>query len=223
MVAHKALVTGAARGIGAAVSRALQGLGMEVLTPTRGELDLLSRASIARFLEANRDSGIDVLVNNAGINVINAIEQVKLSDWDDMMQVNLTAPALLVQGLAPAMKARGWGRIVNVSSVFSTVTKEKRAAYSATKAGLNGLTRTLAVELGAHGILVNAVGPGYVDTELTRQNNSAEDIERIAQTIPVGRMAQTSEIAKFVAFLCSEDNTYLTGQTLIVDGGFSCR
>jgi 3-oxoacyl-[acyl-carrier protein] reductase len=140
-----------------------------------------------------------------------------------MMQVNLTAPALLAQGLVGGMRARRWGRIVNVSSVFSQVTKEKRAAYSSSKAGLNGLTRTLAVELGPDNILVNSIAPGYVDTELTKRNNPPQDLAAIARTIPLRRLAQTDEIARCAAFLCSEDNTYLTGQTIVVDGGFTCQ
>jgi 3-oxoacyl-[acyl-carrier protein] reductase len=142
--------------------------------------------------------------------------------WTQTYQVNLHAPFRLIQGFAPGMKARGWGRIVNVSSVFSLVTKERRAAYSATKSGLNGLTRTVAVELGPSNILVNAVCPGYVETELTRQNNSPADIQRIAATVPLRRLAQPQEIARLVAFLVGEENAYITGQLVIIDGGFLC-
>jgi 3-oxoacyl-[acyl-carrier protein] reductase len=136
--------------------------------------------------------------------------------------MNLTAVMALTRGLAPGMRDRKWGRIVNISSVFSLVTKEKRALYSATKAALNGFTRAVAVELAPDGVLVNAVCPGYVDTELTRQNNSAAELENIAQAIPMRRLAQPKEIGRFVAFLCSEENTYITGQTLVIDGGFVC-
>ena len=130
---------------------------------------------------------------------------------------------MLLQGVAPGMKARGWGRVVNISSIFGVVTKERRGAYSAVKAGLNGLTRTAAVELAPFGVLVNSVCPGYVATDLTRQNNSPADLEKIAATIPAGRLAEPEEIARFVAWLCGEANTYLTGQTILVDGGFTCR
>jgi 3-oxoacyl-[acyl-carrier protein] reductase len=226
---HRALVTGGSRGIGAAIVRALREDGIDVVAPGREELDLSKPDSIDAFLSLYaRGTGgasgpIDILVNNAGINVINALEAIRPEDWSAMVQINLTAPMRLAQGLAPGMKAAGWGRIVNLSSVFSQVTKEKRAAYSATKSGLNGLTRTLAVELAPHSILVNAVGPGYVNTELTKQNNSPSDIAKITETIPAGRLAEPVEIARLVAFLCSESNTYLTGQTLIADGGFSCK
>jgi len=222
-VPHTALVTGASRGIGAAIASALSDRGVTVLSPRRQDLDLLSSDSIRAFVARHRNAGIDILVNNAGINILNAIEAVRPEDWQAMLQVNLTAPALLAQGLAADMRARRWGRIVNVSSVFSQIAKEKRAAYCASKAGLDGLTRTLAVELGPDGILVNSIAPGYVDTELTQQNNSPQNLAKITRTIPLRRLAQPHEIARLIAFLCSEDNTYLTGQTLVIDGGLICQ
>lgn len=218
-----ALVTGGSRGIGAAIVQALREDGCEVLAPGRTELDLLNPASIEKYVRSVQGRGIGILVNNAGINFIQELEKLTDANWADTIQTNLTAPMKLAQGLAPGMKGRGWGRIVNVSSVFSLVTKEKRAAYSATKSGLNGLTRTLAVELAPHGITVNALCPGYVDTELTRQNNSPADLEKICATIPAGRLASTAEMARVAAFLCSDASSYLTGQMLVVDGGFSCR
>ena len=121
------------------------------------------------------------------------------------------------------MKARGWGRVLNISSIFSLVTKERRLTYSTVKAGLNGMTRSLALELAPYNVLVNSLCPGYVETALTRANNAPEEIAAIARSIPVGRLAQPEEIARVAAFLCSEENTYLTGQTLAVDGGFLLR
>ena len=221
-VCRTALVTGGSRGIGAAIVAELRQSGMEVVAPSRQELDLADPASVDRFVETHRRADLDILVNNAGINFIYSLEDIAPEVWSQMVEVNLHAPFRLIQAFAPRMKARGWGRILNVSSVFSLVTKEKRAAYSATKSGLNGLTRTLAVELGPKGILVNAICPGYVETELTRQNNSPVDIERIAATIPLRRLAQPAEIARFAAFLCGEQNTYITGQMLLIDGGFTC-
>ncbi len=218
-----ALVTGARRGIGATIAARLAGDGFSVLAPTRQELDLARPDAIDRFIQRRQGDGVDVLVNNAGINVLQPLEQVDDETWAAVMQVNLRAPFRLVQGFADGMKARGWGRIVNMSSVFSLVTKEKRSSYTTVKSALNGFTRTAAVELGRHGILVNAVCPGYVDTDLTRQNNSPSDLERIRATIPLGRLAQPEEIAALVAFLCSEENTYITGQTLVIDGGFVCQ
>ena len=222
MSQRSALVTGAARGIGAAIAEALRAQGVSVLDAGRRDLDLSDSASVAGWL-GTHGGGVDILVNNAGINVINDIEAITPEDWAEMVQVDLTAPLQLIQGVSSGMKERGWGRIVNISSIFGVVTREKRGAYSAVKAGLNGLTRTAAVELAPFGVLVNSVCPGYVATDLTRQNNSPADIEKIEATIPAGRLAAPAEIARFVAWLCGEENTYLTGQTILVDGGFTCR
>ena len=220
---RKALVTGASRGIGGAIAEALRGAGLEVFAPSRSELDLLDPASVGRFVEAHRESGITVLVNNAGINPIEALEEISEENWSRTLQINLTAPFLLIQGLCPGMKAEGWGRIVNLSSIWAVVSKGKRASYSAAKSALTGLTRTSAIELAPHGVLVNAVCPGFVETELTRANNPPEALEIIRKTIPLGRLAQPEEIARFVTFLCSEQNSYITGQSIVIDGGFVCQ
>jgi 3-oxoacyl-[acyl-carrier protein] reductase len=120
------------------------------------------------------------------------------------------------------MSSRGYGRILNTSSILGIVTKEGRAAYSMTKAALNALTRSAALEFGAGGVLVNSLAPGYVDTELTRKNNSPKEMTSIISSIPLGRMADPQELAKVAGFLVSDQNTYLTGQTIVVDGGFTC-
>ncbi|MFM2026271.1 MAG: hypothetical protein RLZZ339_986 [Cyanobacteriota bacterium] len=220
---HKALITGGSRGLGAAMASLLEDQGVEVIAPTRDVLDLSRMESIAAYIASEQGKGFDIIINNAGINLLNELTHVKDEDWQIMLQVNLTAPMALIRGFSPYMKAQKWGRIVNISSIFSLVTRENRSAYSATKAGLNGLTRTAAVELAPHGILVNAVCPGYVETELTFVNNSPEQLAAITATIPLQRLAQPHEIAKLVSFLCSEENTYLTGQNLVIDGGFTCK
>ena len=115
-----------------------------------------------------------------------------------------------------------FGRIVNISSIWSLVSKPGRLSYSVSKDGLNGFTRALAVEVAQYNILVNTIAPGFVNTDLTRQNNSPEDIEEICKKIPLGRLAEPDEIERFVAFLCSDTNSYLTGQCLVMDGGFTC-
>ena len=219
---RRALVTGASRGIGAAITAELREQGAQILEPSRSELNLADPDSISAWLH-NYGDKVDILVNNAGINMLNDLESIRSDNWQAMLQINLTAPLLLIQGVALGMKQRGWGRIVNISSIFGIVTKERRGAYSAVKAGLNGLTRTAAVELAPNGILVNSLCPGYVATDLTRQNNSADDLAKIEAQIPLGRLAEPAEMARVVAFLCSEANTYLTGQSLLVDGGFTCR
>jgi 3-oxoacyl-[acyl-carrier protein] reductase len=220
---HKALITGGSRGLGSAMASLLEDQGVEVIAPNRDVLDLSHMESIAAYVASEQGAGFDIIINNAGINLLNELTHVQDEDWQIMLQVNLTAPMALIRGFSPYMKAQKWGRIVNISSIFSLVTRENRSAYSATKAGLNGLTRTAAVELAPHGILVNAVCPGYVETELTFVNNSPEQLAAITATIPLQRLAQPHEIAKLVSFLCSEENTYLTGQTLVIDGGFTCK
>jgi len=217
-----ALVTGASRGIGAAIAEKLVQEGITVLAPTRADLDLLSNSSIDSFLRALTEP-IDILVNNAGINILSGITEVSGSAMQETLQVNLVAPMQLIRGVANVMMDRRFGRIVNISSIWSIVSKKRRLAYSASKAGLNGMTKALAIELAPYNILINAVAPGYVSTELTRQNNSEKEINAIKETIPLNRLADPKEIAEVVYFLCSERNTYLTGQLVTVDGGFTCQ
>ena len=216
------LLTGGARGIGAAIAARLRAGGDEVVAPSRQELDLADAGSIEAFLARSGGLPVDVLVNNAGINVLRSIPEVDAATWQSMLQVNLTAALRLTQAFAPGMASRGWGRILNVASIFAVVTRERRAAYSMTKAALAALTRTAAVEFGPGGVLVNALAPGYVDTELTRRNNPPETIAAIEASIPLRRMARAEELAEIAAFLVSAANSYLTGQTVVVDGGFTC-
>jgi NAD(P)-dependent dehydrogenase (short-subunit alcohol dehydrogenase family) len=221
MVKRTALITGASRGIGAAVKERLETDGITLIMPGRKELDLLSNASIEAYL-ATLDRPIDILINNAGINFLAGIEDISSDKLEAMLQVNLVAPIRLTQGIISRMKANKYGRVVNISSIFGIVSRERRLMYTATKSGLIGITKTLAIELAPFNILVNAVAPGYVMTELTKQNNTEQELEKISKTIPMGRLAQPSEIAEVVEFLCSEKNSYITGQTIIVDGGFTC-
>lgn len=219
---HVALVTGGARGIGLAIANALAASGVRVVTPAREELDLANPSSIDAYAEVVRAEGVDILVNNAGINPLSDIDTISSQDWSATLQVNLSAPLRLLQEVVPEMKNRKWGRVVNISSIFGVISRAKRGSYSSSKAGLLGLTRTAAVELAPYGILVNSVCPGYVETELTRQNNSPEALAQIAADIPLRRLAAPEEIAKVVAFLCHEDNSYITGQTILADGGLTC-
>ena len=223
MQTRTVLITGGARGIGAAIAATLSARGCQVIAPPRSALDLSSPTSVEAYVAAHRELAIDILINNAGINVLRSIGEIDDASWQSMLQTNLSAALRLTQAFAPGMQDRGWGRILNVSTIFSLVTKERRAAYSMTKAALNALTRSAAVEFGPSGVLVNALAPGYVDTALTRQNNSPEAIAAITATIPLRRLAQAEELARAAAFLVSDDNTYITGQTLVVDGGFTCQ
>jgi 3-oxoacyl-[acyl-carrier protein] reductase len=217
-----ALVTGASRGIGRAIAVRLSEDGFKVLAPARTQLDLLSRRSINAWLGGLTEP-VDVIVNNAGINPLAASTDITDRDFDDTLQVNLTGPLCILRGLIPQMKQRRYGRIVNISSIWSVIAKPMRLSYSVSKSGINALTRSLAVELAPFDVLVNAVAPGYVNTDLTRQNNPPHELEAIARSIPIQRLAEPAEIAELVAFLCSRRNTYITGQIILIDGGYSCQ
>jgi 3-oxoacyl-[acyl-carrier protein] reductase len=218
---YTALVTGASRGIGQAIAQQLAADGYKVLTPSRAEMNLESSKSIDFYLSSLHQR-VDILVNNAGINRIAALDAVNDKDVQDTLQINLVAPLQLIRAITLGMRENKFGRIVNISSIWSVVSRAGRISYSMSKTAINGMTRSLAIELAPFNILVNAVAPGYVLTDLTRHNNSEAELQKIGETIPLQRLADPAEIAKVVAFLCSDKNTYLTGQTIIVDGGYSC-
>lgn len=215
-----ALITGGSRGIGKAISECLAKSGYNVISPTRKELDLANHSSVMRFIEScNYD--IDILINNAGQNVVQPLVEIDFLTWQRTHEVNLHSAFMLTQAFGKKMITRNWGRIVNVASIFSSVTRAGRAAYTSSKFGLVGLTKTAALEWAAHNILVNSVSPGFVDTELTRMNNSPEKIQEICNNLPIRRLAKPEEIAEIVQFLVSDTNTYLTGQNIIADGGYT--
>lgn len=220
---RKVLITGGSRGIGKAIAEKFKEHGYEVITPTRQELNLMDKASIETYIQSHKEEYFDVIVNNAGINDVNEIGKITDEEIDSMIATNLVAPIKLLRGFTGAMKEHHYGRIVNIGSIWAVVSKGGRCVYSATKNGIHGVTNTLAVELAPDNILVNTVCPGFTLTELTRKNNTPEEIAEISKDIPMERMAEPGEIAEVVYFLCSEQNTYLTGQKITVDGGFSER
>ena len=174
------------------------------------------------FLEAiSKLNKIDGLVNNAGINILNPVQDVVLSDWDDMMLVNLTTPFRLIKAVSKKMIYNNYGRILNIASIFSIVSKENRVAYSSTKFGVNGLTVGSSNDLSKYNILCNSLSPGFVNTDLTKKNLSEKEIKKLISKIPVKRFAETSDISKIAVFLLSDLNQYLTGQNIVVDGGFT--
>ncbi len=214
------LLTGASRGIGEAIKKCLiTSGGYNIISPKRRELDLCNDLSIKKYID-NLKTNIDILINNAGINNIEYIENVDTMTIQEMITVNLISPIKLIKSLIPDMKKNKFGRIINISSIWGIRSKEKRGLYSAAKFGINGITKALARELGTYNILVNSVCPGYVNTDLTKKNIPQAEQEKILKDIPLGRFAEPVEIAKLVEFLISENNTYITGQSLIIDGGF---
>jgi len=233
------LITGGTRGIGAAIASDLELAGAELILtgtdPTRiAELnrdggkrtylqaDFTDNASLNGFLEElARHPRIDVCINNAGINKIDSIYELTGEDYDRITRVNLRAPTLICSAVCAKMRAAGYGRIVNVASIWSTATKSGRSLYSMTKTGLVGLTRTIAVDMAPFNVLANAVSPGFTKTELTESTLSSADAQALSAQIPLNRFAEPAEISKVVMFLASNLNTYLTGQNIVVDGGFT--
>lgn len=213
------LITGASQGIGNAIADKLRSDGYECLTPTRKEMDLTCSKSIASYM-GSLNCELYGLVNNAGINILADIENIDEDNIEQMLQVNLQAPLMLIKYAAKSMKKNGCGKIVNISSIWGVRSKAHRTLYSATKFGINGVTRALAREFGEHNILVNSVAPGYVNTEMTKKNVPLDDQIKIKKDIPLGRFAEPSEIANVIGFLISDQNQYITGQTIVVDGGF---
>lgn len=223
MKPRSAFVTGASRGIGRAIVERLSSEGYRLVTPSREEADLASPDSVCSYLARHPGLEIDVLVNNAGENQVSEITSLDLSVWERILHTNLTAGFLLTKQFAPGMAERGWGRIVNISSCYSFLARSGRAAYSASKAALDAMTRTSAVEFGMGNVLVNSVAPGFVETEMTCRNNPPSRIKALAAQTALGRLGQPSEIAEVVSFLASDRNSYITGQVIVVDGGFSCQ
>jgi 3-oxoacyl-[acyl-carrier protein] reductase len=215
-----ALVTGGSRGIGAAIAEVLTDANWQVLAPTRSELDLSNSGSIDEFLvDSPKVFG---LVLNAGINEPAEIADIDDATWQRTLDINTASAFRLVRALAPQMAETGGGRIVAVSSAYAGRARMGRAAYGASKAALEALVRSTAVEFASSGVLANAIAPGFVDTELTRANNDASAISALLERVPVGRLAKPAEVASAVSFLLSPSNTYITGQTIAVDGGWSC-
>ena len=218
-----AFVTGGSRGIGKAVVDELLKIGIEVTAPTRAELDLSDLKSVETFTLANMEFVPDLVVLNAGENSPSVISEITMDAWQKTIDVNLSSNFLLIRDFGSKMMKRGSGRIVVLSSCYSFRARVGRAAYSASKAGLNALVQSAALEFAANNVLVNAVCPGFVLTDLTKKNNDATGIKLLETQIPLGKLADPIEVAKLVLFLGLESNTYITGQTVVIDGGFTCQ
>ena len=172
------------------------------------------RATLERF------GRLDILVNNAALARSTRFEQLSVEEWRLALDTNMTAPFRLTKSALPAMKAQGYGRVINISSSAGrTVSTLGGAHYTASKAGLLGLTRAAAKELGRFGITVNAICPGMIDTELTRENASTELLQRLAASFPVPRLGEAREVADLICYVASEEAGYITGASFDINGG----
>ena len=217
-----ALITGASRGIGKSIKEVLSKDGIEIISPNRNELDLSSSESIDKFL-SQTSADIDIIINNAGILKVGEHNEFSSDDFHEILQVNVVAPFKIISGFVEKMKIHSFGRIVNISSVWGQKSKKGRTLYSSSKAALDALTRSLAIEFASCNILINSVAPGYIETDMLKQCNTEEELSIIRDTIPMKRFGKKIEIAELVRFLSSEDNSYITGQVFTIDGGYTCK
>ncbi|MGN9838211.1 SDR family NAD(P)-dependent oxidoreductase [Nonomuraea sp. H19] len=235
-----AVVTGGAGAIGAAIATDLAALGARVVLADvdlpnaekaaaglpgarAAALDLTSPASVEEFCGAV--GAVDVLVHNAGVAIVAPFAESDPADWDLMWQVNLRGPMLLTKLLLPGMMARGWGRLVFISSDGARAGSGGEGAYAATKAGLFGLAKTLAREAAKAQVTANVVCPGPTDTPMLRRVSAGEPglVDKIARGIPLRRLGTPADVAGLVAFLCTDRAAYITGQTLSVSGGVTMQ
>lgn len=241
LTGKSALVTGASGGIGAAVARALHAQGATVaLSGTRtGPLESLhdelgerahvtpadlsdpaAQDQLIKDAESAMGGGLDILVNNAGVTRDNLAMRLKDEDWESVLSVNLTAGFRLARGVLRGMMKRKWGRIVSVSSIVGTTGNAGQSNYAAAKAGLVGMSKSLAQEVAGRNITVNCVAPGFIATAMTEALDD-DQRARLIDQIPTGRMGEADEIGAGVAFLASEEAAYITGQTLHINGGMA--
>jgi 3-oxoacyl-[acyl-carrier protein] reductase len=231
-------VTGSTRGIGRAIAEALAGAGARVAVVGRDVVraeevaktlgngaagfscDVGDIASVNALIESVEKAfgTIDILVNNAGLTRDNILFRLKDDDWDAVLDANLRGAFVAIRAVARGMMKRRWGRIINIASVVGITGNKGQANYAASKAGLIGLTKSVAKELASRNILINAVAPGFIETDMTAAMTS-EARAAMASQIPLERLGTPADIAAMVAFLASEHASYITGQVLVVDGG----
>ncbi|WP_421850492.1 acetoacetyl-CoA reductase [Novosphingobium sp.] len=232
-----AVVTGGTRGIGEAISLALQAQGRTVVANYAGNEEKARaftertgikayrwdvgdhEASLEMCTQIAEEVGpIDIVVNNAGITRDGVLHRMTFDDWNEVMRINLGGCFNMAKATFPGMRERGWGRIVNIGSINGQAGQYGQVNYAAAKSGIHGFTKALAQEGAKYGVTVNAIAPGYIDTDMVAAV-PAPVLEKIVAKIPVGRLGQADEIARGVAFLTSEDGAFVTGSTMSINGG----
>ena len=239
----RALVTGASRGIGKAIAHALASAGADVVgtaTTDKGAsainealggfsaackamvLDVSNKNSIDAFFNSCKDNSLtfDILVNNAGITRDNLAIRMSDEEWQQVINTNLSSVYYMIKGVLRPMTKERSGRIINISSVVATTGNPGQLNYVASKAGIEAMTKTLARELGSRNILVNSVAPGFIVTDMT-ESLSSDQKEAMSANIPLARMGQPEDVANAVVYLCSDQASYITGQTIHVNGGMA--
>lgn len=227
----KILVTGYSSGIGNCLIKKYLSLGAKVYsTSTKLEFkkknlivlkcNFLNQNSQDIFFKKIENITFDVVVNNAGINIIDEIYNIKDQDIEKIIRINLTIPAQIIKFTSRRMIKRRKGKIINISSIFGSISKSKRASYSSSKSGLIGLTKASALDLAKYNILVNSVSPGFIDTKLTKKILGKNLMKKIKNQIPLKKIAKPDEIIPYIIFLSSDNNNYITGQNCVIDGGF---
>ncbi len=236
-MARVAIVTGGTRGIGEAISLALKEEGRTVIANYGGNDDaakaFTERTGIAArkwdvgdheaclagcAQVAEEFGGVDIVVNNAGITRDGTLHRMSYDDWDDVMRVNLGGCFNMAKGCFPGMRERGWGRVVNIGSINGQAGQYGQVNYAAAKSGIHGFTKALAQEGAKFGVTVNAIAPGYIDTDMVAAVPPPV-LEKIVAKIPVGRLGEAQEIARGVVFLTGENAEFVTGSTMSINGG----
>ncbi len=238
-----ALVTGGSKGIGRAIAEGFAAAGADLFLCARSEgplaaaaaeirdssgvrvemavADMSKRDDLNRLARAAQDAfgRVDVLVNNAGWNIPQAIDEIADEDWNYCVELNLNSVMALTRAVVPGMKQRGWGRVIHISSIMALGSTAKRNVYSATKAALVGMARASALDLGPFGITVNCIAPGPIATEMPMSILSKEQQDKFSNRTAVGRWGRPEELAGPALLLASEAGSYITGTCLVVDGG----
>lgn len=214
------LITGGSRGIGKELVDTFTNLEANVVYTSTKDLNFIDKLSVNKFLDRIKNISFDVCINNAGININNNFCDIRDVDWNDIINVNLTGCYKICKAVSKQMINKRSGKIINISSIWGNISKQGRAAYSASKFGVKGLTLGMAAELAQYNILVNSVSPGVTMTDLAKTTLGVDGMNKFKKEIPLKRLATTKDIANTIIFLCSEFNTYISGQDLIVDGGF---